>query len=337
MRISILDQSPITVDMAPADALHNTVDLARHADRLGYHRYWIAEHHSMASHASSAPEILVARVAAETTGIRVGSGGVLLSNHSAFKVAETFSILEGLYPGRIDLGIGRSFGAGSLEAIALSSQRSGSPTVEDFPEKLAELLAFLHGDFPPGHPFATIDLTPRVPEAPPVWLLGSSPSSAAFTAANGLPYSYAHFINPAGTRDAVRAYLEHFEPSRHTPEPRVILGIGVYCGDTEEEAQYVYASQRLFRRRLTRNIIGPVPSPEQALEELKTGGDPLAEERFEWPRYVVGTPEQVRERITEITSALGVDEIVVLATIYDHKARVRSYELLAEAFELTPR
>jgi luciferase family oxidoreductase group 1 len=313
VRISVLDQSPVAVDVGAAEALHNTVDLARHADRLGYHRYWIAEHHSMVSHASSAPEILVARVAAETSRIRVGTGGILLNHYHPLKVAETFSTLEALYPGRIDLGIGRSFGYNYPQYTAEA----------EFPGKLAELQEFLSGEFPADHPYTNIELVPRVQNPPPIWLLGSSPSSAAFASDNGLLYSYAHFINPAGTRDALKAY-----------GPHLVLGIGVYCADTDEEAQYVYASQRLFRRRLTQNIIGPVPSPEESLEELKTGGDPLGDERFEWPRYFVGTPDRVREQIVAMTDELGVTELVVLATIYDHKDRVRSYELLAQAFDL---
>jgi luciferase family oxidoreductase group 1 len=325
----VLDQSPVVTGGTPTDALHNTIDLARHADRLGYHRYWIAEHHSMVSHGSPAPEILIGRLAMETAGIRLGAGGVLLSLYQPLKVAETFRVLHALHPGRIDLGIGRSPGGLPLAAAALGQHRP--PTEAEFQAKLGDLLGFLRG-FPAEHPNAGIDVMPHSPGAPPVWLLGSSTPSALMAAANGLPYSYAHFINPGGTAEAIAAYR-----AAHQSKPELILGIGVYCADTEEEAQRIFATQRLFRRWASENSIGPVPSPAEAFEALKTGPDPLADEHFTWPRYVVGTPDQVRAQVTAMTEALQVDEVVALATIHDHKARLRSYELLAEAFELTPR
>lgn len=329
MKISVLDQTPVPAGATAADALRNSLDLARRADRLGYHRYWVAEHHAMAPVACPAPEVLVARIAAETSGIRIGSGGVLLSYYSPLKVAETFRLLHALHPGRIDLGIGRALGADAAEAQALG--QGERPSGEVFQEKLAELLGFLHGTFPAGHPFREIRVMPESPGAPPVWLLGSSPASAAAAARMDLPYAFAHFIKPEHTREAIETYRAA------AADPRLILGLGVYCADTEAEAQRVYASQRLFRRRVTQGVIAPVPSPEDALAELKTGPDPLADERFEWPRYVVGAPEQVRERIDRMTAALQVDELVVLATMYDHGARLRSYELLAETFGLEER
>ncbi len=335
MRVSILDQSPVIMGGTPTDALHNTIDLAKHADRLGYHRFWIAEHHAMVSHGSPTPEILVGRLAMETSGIRLGSGGVLLSLYQPLKVVETFRMLHALHPGRIDLGIGRSPGGGPLATRALGQQ--GPPSEEEFQAKLTELLGFLHGDFPEDHPYRGIDVMPQSPGSPPVWLLGSSKPSAVMAAANGLPYSYAHFINPGTTAESISTYRTEFQPSKYCERPQVILGIGVYCADTEEEAQYMFTTQRLFRRWATQNTLVQVPSPAQAVEALKTGPDPLSEEQFEWPRYVVGTPDQVRKTITTMTDALQVDEVVALATIYDHKTRLRSYELLAEAFELTPR
>lgn len=329
MRISVLDQCPVAAGATAGDALRNSLDLARRADRLGYHRYWVAEHHATAPVACPAPEILVARIAAETSGIRVGSGGVLLSYYSPLKVAETFRVLHALHPGRIDLGIGRALGADAAEARAMG--QAERPSGEAFQEKLADLLAFLRGTFPAGHPFRAIRVMPESPGAPPVWLLGSSPASAAAAARIGLPYAFAHFIKPEHTREAIQTYRAA------ATDPRLILGLGVYCADTEAQAQRAYASQRLFRRRLTQGIIEPVPSPQDALAELKTGPDPLAEERFEWPRYVVGAPEQVREQIDRMTAALEVDELIVLATVHDHGDRLRSYELLAEAFGLKER
>ncbi|MET7425479.1 LLM class flavin-dependent oxidoreductase [Dactylosporangium sp. NPDC005555] len=334
MKLSILDQSPIGTGQSPAQALRNTVELAELADQLGYTRYWVAEHHAMHSHGGSAPEVLVAAIAARTGRIRVGSGGVLLSHYSPFKVAEVFRTLEALYPGRIDLGIGRSAGSSPIESYALRGTRGTAQAVssgDDFDDKLVELLAFLDGSFPAGHPFHDVVVTPTGAGRPDVWLLGSSPRSGAVAAQLGLPYAYAHFINPAPTR---AVFADH--RARTGGTGTAILGIGVYCADTEAEAERVYATQRAFRRRLTRNDVRPVPSPEQSLLELADGDDPLGAERFEFPRYVYGTPSRVRDQILAITEATGAEEVIALATIYDHADRLRSYELLAQAFALQP-
>ncbi|MEV4510296.1 LLM class flavin-dependent oxidoreductase [Dactylosporangium sp. NPDC049525] len=331
MKLSILDQSPIGAGQSPAQALRNTVELAVLADELGYTRYWVAEHHAMHSHGGSAPEVLVAAIAARTERIRVGSGGVLLSHYSPFKVAEVFRTLEALHPGRIDLGIGRSAGSSPVESYALRGTRGTAPVADDFDDKLVELLAFLDGGFPPGHPFRDVVVTPTGTGRPEVWLLGSSPRSGVAAAQLGLPYAYAHFINPAPTRAVFADYQ-----ARTGGTGGAILGIGVYCADTDAEAERIYATQRAFRRRLTRNDVRPVPSPEQSLRELADGDDPLGAERFEFPRYVHGTPDKVRDQILAITEATGAEEVIALATIYDHADRLRSYELLAEAFALQP-
>ncbi|MEU0557148.1 LLM class flavin-dependent oxidoreductase [Dactylosporangium sp. NPDC006015] len=328
MKLSILDQSPIGTGQSPAQALRNTVELAELADQLGYTRYWVAEHHAMHSHGGSAPEVLVAAIAARTSRIRVGSGGVLLSHYSPFKVAEVFRTLEALYPGRIDLGIGRSAGSSPIETYAL---RGASSLPDDFDDKLVQLLAFLDGSFPPGHPFHDIVVTPTGTGRPEVWLLGSSPRSGAVAAQLGLPYAYAHFINPAPTR---AVFADH--QARTGGTGKAILGIGVYCAGTDAEAERIYATQRAFRKRLTRNDVRPVPTPEQSLLELADGDDPLGAERFEFPRYVHGTPDRVRDQILAITEATGAEEVIALATIHDHADRLRSYELLASAFALQP-
>jgi luciferase family oxidoreductase group 1 len=257
---------------------------------------------------------------------------VLLSHYSPFKVAEVFRTLEALYPGRIDLGIGRSAGSSPIESYALRSTRGTAPAVDDFDDKLIELLALLDGGFPAGHPFHDIVVTPTGTGRPDVWLLGSSPRSGAVAAQLGLPYAYAHFINPAPTR---AVFADH--RARTGGSGTAILGIGVYCADTEAEAERIYATQRAFRRRLTRNDVRPVPSPEQSLLELADGDDPLGAERFEFPRYVHGTPDKVRDQILAITEATGAEEVIALATIHSHTDRLRSYELLAEAFALQPR
>ncbi len=297
IKLSVLDQSPVSEGFTPADALRNTIELARLADRFGYERYWIAEHHAIVTLASPAPEILIARIGAETSGIRIGSGGVLLPHYSPLKVAETFRMLHAMYPGRIDLGIGRAPGGSGLEAFALRRDRSERIQSDDFEEQLAELLAFLHHSFPSDHPFARIKVSPEMPGAPEVWLLGSSLWSSAVAAKMGLPYAFAHFISPEETSAAVKSYRANFKASKHLGEPRAIVALGVICADTEAEARRLYTSTRLHIRRI--RLQGkrlPVPTVEQAIAELgdaAVGDDLVVRGGGEWPRYVVGAPEQV--------------------------------------------
>ena len=236
VKLSVVDQSPVSAGSTPADALRNTIELARLADRLGYHRYWIAEHHAIPALASPAPEILIDRVAAETSTIRVGSGAVLLPHYSPLKVAETFRVLHALYPDRIDLGIGRAPGGTPLDSYALRRERDRQPPGDDFPKLLIELLAFLHDGFPPDHPFHRIVVSPAMPGAPDVWLLGSSLWSASAAAQLGLPYAFAHFIDQLPTRPALEHYRSHFTPSNGS-QPQTILALGVICADRDDEAE----------------------------------------------------------------------------------------------------
>jgi luciferase family oxidoreductase group 1 len=341
VKLSVLDQSPVPAGFTPADALRNTIHLARAADGLGYERYWIAEHHAIETLASPAPEVLIARVAAETSGIRVGSGGVLLPHYSPLKVAEVFRMLHALYPERIDLGVGRAPGSGGLEAYALQRERSQRQQAADFPEQLTELLAFLHHEFPQEHPFSRIKVSPEMPGAPDVWLLGSSTWSAAVAAQFGLPYAFAHFIGPEQTAAALAHYRSHFRPSKYLREPRVIVALGVVCADTEAEAERLSASTKLLIRRI--RLGGerrPVPTPEEAIKELESlgpGADPLTWDASEWPRYIVGAPANVSGRLESMARDLQVEELMILTVIHDHRARLRSYELLAESFGLTKR
>src|SRR5579864_250907 len=250
INLSVLDQSPVSDGYTPADALRNTIELARLADKLGYERYWIAEHHAIVTLASPAPEILIARLGAETTGIRIGSGGVLLPHYSPLKVAENFRMLHALYPGRIDLGIGRAPGGSGLEAFALRRDRSERLQNDDFEEQLAELLAFLHHGFPSDHPFARIKISPEMPGAPEVWLLGSSSWSSAVAAKMGLPYAFAHFITPEETLTALENYRSNFQASKQLARPRVIVTLGVICADTEAAAKRLFTSTQLHIRRI---------------------------------------------------------------------------------------
>ena len=334
MKLSVIDQSPVSTGFTPADALRNTIELARLTDRLGYHRYWIAEHHAIPALASPAPEILIDRVAAETSTIRVGSGAVLLPHYSPLKVVETFRVLHALYPGRIDLGLGRAPGGTPLDTYALRRDRDGDRQLgDDFPKQLIELLTFLHGGFPATHPFSRIIVTPATPGAPDVWLLGSSLWSASAAAQLGLPYAFAHFIDQLPTRPAIEHYRSHFISSNGS-EPRIILSLGVICAATDEEAEWLGGSARLFRRRIRQGDIRAIPTPEEALAELGPRTAEPAPETGEFPRYVIGSPDRVRTQLLDMGSQLGVDEMMAVTIVHDHKARMRSYELLAEAFDL---
>lgn len=341
IKLSVLDQSPVSDGYTPADALRNTIELARLADKLGYERYWIAEHHAIVTLASPAPEILIARLGAETSRIRLGSGGVLLPHYSPLKVAETFRMLHAMYPGRIDLGIGRAPGGSGLEAFALRRDRSERLQNDDFEEQLLELLAFLHRGFPSEHPFARIKVSPEMPGAPEVWLLGSSAWSSSLAAKMGLPYAFAHFISPEETPSSLQNYRSNFQRSKFLGEPRAVVALGVICADTEAEARRLYTSTQLHVRRI--RLQGkrlPVPTPEQAiaeLGELMTGIDPVVRGGGEWPRYVVGAPEQVRDELQRMADNLRVEELMIIAVMHDYRARQRSYRLVAEAFGLSGR
>ncbi|HUO70525.1 MAG TPA: LLM class flavin-dependent oxidoreductase [Solirubrobacteraceae bacterium] len=335
MRLSVLDQSPISEGSSGVDALHNTLDLARLADELGYHRYWVAEHHGGPMLASASPEALIGPIAASTERIRVGSGGVMLPHYSPLKVAETFTILAALYPGRIDLGIGRAAGTDPLTTFALQrDRRQASP--DDFPEQLSELLAYLDNDLPAEHPFARLAETlPGLPEVPAAWLLGSSAQSAVWAAQLGLPYAFADFINPGG--DAIAAaYRQRFSRSaRRLTAPFTAVAAWVLCADTDEEAQHLATSSRMTLTLLRRGRLIPVPPPEQAIEFLAREGKPVTG-ALPGRRGIVGSPSTVRAGLEQLASEYGADEVIVVTITHDHAARRRSYELLAEAMSLEP-
>ena len=335
MRLSVLDQSPISEGSSGVDALHNTLDLARLADELGYHRYWVAEHHGGPMLASASPEALIGPIAASTERIRVGSGGVMLPHYSPLKVAETFTILAALYPGRIDLGIGRAAGTDPLTTYALQrDRREASP--DDFPEQLSELLAYLDNDLPAEHPFARLAETlPGLPEVPAAWLLGSSAQSAVWAAQLGLPYAFADFINPGG--DAIAAaYRQRFSRSaRRLTAPFTAVAAWVLCADTDEEAQHLATSSRMTLTLLRRGRLIPVPPPEQAIEFLAREGKPVTG-ALPGRRGIVGSPSTVRAGLEQLASEYGADEVIVVTITHDHAARRRSYELLAEAMSLEP-
>ena len=281
MKLSVLDQSPVSTGSTPAQALQNSIELARLADELGYTRYWIAEHHATEALASPAPEILIARIGAETFRIRVGSGGIMLPHYSPLKVAESFRMLHALYAGRIDLGVGRAPGGTPLETFALRRERNEGPPPDDFGDQLIELLGFLRKEFAPRHPFSRIKLSPDAEGAPDVWLLGSSMWSASAAAQLGLPYAFAHFISPEPTRTAIERYRAEFKPSAYLDTPRAMIAMGIICADTDEEAERLSASWRLMRQRLFRGDLRQIPSVDEALTELATTGPhPTRDERI---------------------------------------------------------
>ena len=334
LKLSVLDQSPVREGVTPRDALLETIELARHVDALGYSRYWLAEHHGSPGLAGSAPEIMVARVAAETAHIRVGSGGVMLSHYSSLKVAEQFRLLETLYPGRIDLGIGRAPGSDQLTAIALQ-HGPGALGIEHFPNQIADLLAFLENTMPADHPFSRIRLTPAGDTNPEIWLLGSSDQSALYAAYFGLPFSFAHFINDEGGPEIMAAYRLRFRPSPRLAAPQGSIGVFVVCAESESEARRLAASRDLWRLRQRRGIRAPFPPPEDALAYPYSEAE-RREVEYHRRRQVVGTPDAVKGELLALAESYGVDEIVVLTICHDFAARKRSYALLAEAFGLTP-
>jgi len=334
-RLSVLDQSPVRSGGTPADAISETLELARAADRLGYHRYWLAEHHSTSGLAGSSPEVLIGQVAAATSRIRVGSGGVMLSHYSPLKVAENFRVLETLFPGRIDLGVGRAPGSDPLTARALR-QGPGALGLERFPEQIADLIAFVHDRVPAHHPFAGVRAMPTGLTAPEVWLLGSSGDSAACAARLGTALSFAHFINDEGGAEVMRAYRERFRPSLELGASRASIAVFALCADTEEEARRLARSRDLFLVRLYTGRPGRYPSVEEA-EAYPYTPHELAIVRHTRRRTIAGAPEQIRERLLALAGEYGVDELVVVTITHSFKARLRSYELLAEVFGLERR
>ncbi len=335
LRLSVLDQSPIAEGATGADALHNTLDLARTVDALGYHRYWVAEHHGGAMLAGPSPEVLVGPIAAATSGLRVGSGGVMLPHYSPLKVAESFSVLAGLFGDRIDLGIGRAAGTDPLTTFALQRDRRAAMP-DDFPDQLAELLAYLDGSFPDGHRLAHLSRLPGLPHRPAPWLLGSSPQSAIWAGELGLPYAFADFINPGGA--AITAdYRARFQPSMRLGAPETIVAAWVLCADSEDEAQFLAGSHRMAFAMLRRGRLIPVPAPETAARFLAAERDPTLPAPGGSRRAIVGAPDKVRAQVEELADAYGAAEVVVVTITHDHAARRRSYELLADAFDLPRR
>lgn len=335
LALSILDLAPISADSTSTQALHNSIALAQLADHLGYTRYWLAEHHNIPSIAISVPEIMIGIVARETTQIRVGSGGMMLPNHAPLHVAEAFRTLEALYPGRIDLGIGRAPGTDPVTAYALRRSRERLQA-DDFPDQLAELLAFDSNTFPDTHPFRTIKPTPRDVGLPPIWLLGSSGGfSAQLAGTMGVGFAFAYHINP-NPNDMVTAlatYRSHFTPSAQLSAPHAILAIGVLCAETDACAEELATILDLAYLRRHSGQPAPLPTLAEAKAYPFTELE-LAQARAYRGRQIIGGPATVRAQIEALVAQSGVDELMAMTNISEHAARLRSYELLAEAFGL---
>jgi luciferase family oxidoreductase group 1 len=331
LRLSVLDQSPVSQGSTGADALHNSVDLARVTEQLGYTRYWVAEHHGTPMLACASPEVLIAAIGSATSRIRIGSGGVMLPHYSPLKVAETFSMLSGLYGARVDLAVGRAPGSDPLTAFALQrDRRTAAP--DDFPEQLAELLAYVHDRMPVTHRFARLAKLPGGTIRPDIWLLGSSPQSGLWAADLGLPYAFADFINPGGVEIA-RRYRQDFTPSQAQPEPRVMAAIWALCADTDEIAHRLAASSRMAFTLFLQGRLIPVPPVDTALEFIAQHPQEV-EALGQRRRWLVGSPATVRPGIESLAQEYGADEVMIVTITHDHAARRRSYELLADAFSL---
>ncbi len=332
MRIGVLDQSPIISGHTAAQAIHESISLARLADRLGYHRYWLAEHHGLASLADPCPEILLARIGAETQRIRVGTGGILLPHYSALKIAEVFRMLEALYPGRVDLGIGRAPGGDMRTARALREDGFDDPA--RFPAQISDLIDFIEDSNLTKDPAARLRVQPEGRGSPDMWLLGSSDYSGALAAQIGLRFAFAHFINPHGGDAVMKAYRQNYRPSRNVPLAEGLVCVSVICAQTDEEADRLAISMDLRRIHMATGVEAPIPTADEA-RAYPWSERELAYVAQQRPRLVHGNPERVKAGLEDLAARYSADELMLLTITGDYGSRRRSYELVADAFGLT--
>ena len=335
LKLGVVDQSPVRTGGTADDAVRETLELAQAAERLGYSRYWLAEHHSTNSFAGSSPAVLIPRVASLTRDIRVGSGGVLLSHYSPLQVAENFRTLETMFPGRVDLGVGRAPGGDPRTVLALQYGR-GRIDVDRFPQQVEDLVGWLGDGFEDGHPWRRVRAMPRARTVPELWLLGSGGSSAFYAAQLGCGYSFAQFISGQDGAAQVRQYLDRFRPSPWRARPAASVALGVICAETADEARRLASSLELWRMRIMHGRDRGIPSPDEALAELGPGWTPppLGEDGS---RMIAGDPAGVRDELRRMAARYGVDELLIVTVTHDWHARLRSYELIAEVMELEPR
>jgi luciferase family oxidoreductase group 1 len=324
--LSVLDLAPVPTGTTAAECVRRTVDLAQLAEQLGYQRLWFAEHHSLPSVASSSPEVLIAHVAAHTERIRVGSGGIMLPNHTPLRIAEAFHTLAALYPDRIDLGLGRAPGSEQAASRALRAF-DGS----QFSSLMSELIALSRSMFPAGHPFGDLQVMPTGTPGPPMWILGSSGASAASAGRAGLGYAFATHFTPDPPGPAIALYQDSFTPSADFPTPHAIIAVAVVCADTHEQAERLASTMDLGWLRIERGRFEPLPSPDEVDAYPFDASERAAIARRR-PMVVIGDPAGVREQLEKRLSAAGADEIMVVTNIWSHEARLHSYRLVAEAF-----
>ena len=330
-KLSVLDLATVSEGSTPADALRNSLELAQHAERLGYHRYWVAEHHNMPGIPSSAPAVLIAEIASATETMRVGSGGVMLPNHAPLVVAEQFGMLDALHPGRIDLGIGRAPGTDGMTAMAL--RRDANPlSDDDFPRTLSELVGFFNGSFPAGHPYGHITAVPGAGNLPEIWLLGSSGYSAQVAGMLGWPFSFAHHFMARNTLPALQLYRESFQPSERLSKPEAMVAVAVICAEDDETARYLSRAARLSMARLRSGRPSRFPSNEEAAAHEFSPSDETKIADLTGSA-IVGGPDTVRRRLEELADETQADELMITTMVYDHADRLRSYELIAELAE----
>jgi luciferase family oxidoreductase group 1 len=332
--LSILDLAPVASGSSVGDALRNSIDLVQRAEALGYNRYWVAEHHNMPGIASSAPAVLLAHLAMTTSSIRLGSGGVMLPNHAPLAIAEQFGMLEAVHSGRIDLGLGRAPGTDQLTARALRGTRLAES--DDFPQRFAELRAFFEGTFPDEHPYARIQAVPGLGNQPAYWLLGSSDFGAQLAGHLGLPFTFAHHFGTGGTDLALEAYNSTFTPSPTLAKPYSMIGVSVVCAETESHARFLAGASALGFLWLRMGRPSRMPTPEEARDYSYSAQErAFVEQRLRGA--VIGTPDQVREKLDELLSVHGVSELMITTAVHSHADRVKSFELTAAACGVTPR
>ncbi|QLG41131.1 MULTISPECIES: LLM class flavin-dependent oxidoreductase [unclassified Paenibacillus] len=332
MKLSVLEHGHINEGRTVQDTLQETVTLAKHVDELGFSRFWMSEHHGSGALSFSSPEVMIAHVAAHTDRIRVGSGGVMLPHYSAYKVAENFRLLEALHPGRIDLGIGRAPGGMPIASRALNEGKSSN--VQFFPQQIADLGGYFHEQLPEDHRFASLVAGPSVPTVPEVWLLGSSSEGARIAAAQGTAYAFAQFFGTPGGEEAMKHYRRHFKPSILNDKPHSMIAVSAFCAETEEAAADLARSNELFFLRLGRGL------EQNSFPSLETVNNyPFTAMEMEQIRQrrsfsIVGTPDQVKDKITAMAERYEADEVIIASAIHSFEDRLRSFSLIAEAFDL---
>jgi luciferase family oxidoreductase group 1 len=329
LQLSVLDQSPISTGATARMALEQTLKLAQIAEKLGYSRFWVAEHHNTNGLASSSPEVLISHIASKTSKIKVGSGGVLLPQYSPYKVAENFRTLEALFPGRIDLGIGRSPGGSPTTRLAMTDGNIKS--LNEFPRQLRDLKGFLFNSLPDDHPYYRVRATPITDSTPELWLLGISHRGARLAAENGISFTYGHFISPADGQRAADVYFNNFTPSISLKKPKMNVCIFVVCADTQTEAERLALSQDKWLLNVEKGLDTRIPTVEEAEDATisKLDVEKIQQNR---KRMIVGTPEKVRDELMLLQEIYQTEEFMVITNIHDFDAKVHSFKLLAELF-----